>query len=87
MEVGNTAGASATLRVRNGGRLVTPRIYKGSSSATAVEFDGGTVVMTNGANAAFLNGFPNVVFKEGGVTLDAAGLGVSVNNCVLKVTP
>ena len=87
VEVGNTAGASATLRVRNGGRLVTPRIYKGSSSATAVEFDGGTVVMTNGANAAFLNGFPNVVFKEGGVTLDAAGLGVSVNNCVLKVTP
>ena len=87
VEVGNTAGASATLRVRNGGRLVTPRIYKGSSSATTVEFDGGTVVMTNGTNVAFLNGFPNVVFKEGGVTLDAAGFGVSVNNCALKVTP
>ena len=28
VEVGNAAGVSATLRVRNGGRLVTPSIYK-----------------------------------------------------------
>ena len=85
--LGYTTGASGTLRVRNGGRLVTSTIFKGDSSATAVEFDGGTVVATNEAGAAFLSGIPTVAFGAGGVTFDTAGHDIGVANCVLKVTP
>ena len=80
-------GSTATLRLRGSGTLVTADIT-GQNGASTVEFDGGTLVATNvAANAVFLNGITNVVFGANAVTIDTAGYGLGIANCVLKATP
>ena len=87
LNVARSTGATATLRLRESGTLVTADIT-GQNGASTVEFDGGTLVATNvAANAVFLNGIKNVVFGANAVTIDTAGHGLGITNCVLKATP
>ena len=87
LNVACSTGATATLRLRGSGTLVTADIT-GQNGASTVEFDGGTLVATNvAANGVFLNGIKNVVFGANAVAIDTAGYGLGITNCVLKATP
>lgn len=87
LNVARSTGATATLRLRESGTLVTADIT-GQNGASTVEFDGGTLVATNvAANGVFLNGIKNVVFGANAVAIDTAGYGLGITNCVLKATP
>ena len=87
LNVARSTGATATLRLRESGTLVTADIT-GQNGASTVEFDGGTLVATNvAANGVFLNGIKNVVFGANAVAIDTAGYGLGIANCVLKATP
>lgn len=87
LNVARSTGATATLRLRESGTLVTADIT-GQNGASTVEFDGGTLVATNvAANGVFLNGITNVVFGANAVAIDTAGHGLGIANCVLKATP
>jgi hypothetical protein len=85
INVAHASGSTAKLRLSGNGTLVTADIT-GNVGASTVEFDGGTLV-ANASNAAFIKGIKNVVFGEGGVTLDTAGYNLGITNCVLKATP
>ena len=79
--------ATGTLRVRNGGRLVlTDAGIDAGTGVPTLEFDGGSVSATAN-NAAFIDGFTNMVFGAGGVTLDTAGYNLGVTNCTMYATP
>ena len=87
LNVARSTGATATLRLRESGTLVTADIT-GQNGASTVEFDGGTLVATNvAANGVFLNGIKNVVFGANAVAIDTAGHDLGIANCVLKATP
>lgn len=87
LNVARQAGCTAKLRLSGSGKLVTADII-GEVGASTVEFDGGTLVATNvAANGVFLNGIKNVVFGANAVTIDTAGHGLGIANCVLKATP
>ena len=77
--------STATLRVRDGGRLNMTAISMGTGEAT-LELDGGTLGAL-GDNASFIQGVTNVVFGARGMTLDNGGYAVGFDDCTLKVTP
>ena len=85
LNVAHATGCTAKLRLSGDGTLVTADIT-GNAGASTVEFDGGTLV-ANASNAAFIKGIKNVVFGEGGVTLNTAGYNLGITNCVLTATP
>ena len=85
LNVAQASGSTAKLRLSGSGTLVTADIT-GNAGASTVEFDGGTLV-ANASNATFIKGIKNVVFGEGGVTLNTAGYNLGITNCVLTATP
>ena len=86
--VGDGATGAGTLRVLDGGTLITPYISPNENGANTVEFNGGTVKATDlTATNPFLNNLTNVLFGAGGVTIDAAGHDLTIANCTFKAAP
>lgn len=86
--VGDGATGNGTLRVLDGGTLITPFITPYENGANTVVFDGGTVKATDLiATNPFLNNLTNIVFGAGGVTIDADGHDLMIANCTFKAAP
>jgi hypothetical protein len=86
--VGDGATGNGTLRVLDGGTLITPFITPYENGENTVEFNGGTVKATDlTATNPFLNNLTNVLFGAGGVTIDAAGHDLTIANCTFKAAP
>ncbi len=86
--VGDGATGNGTLRVLDGGTLITPFISPNENGANTVEFNGGTVKATDlTATNPFLNNLTNIVFGAGGVTIDADGHDLTIANCTFKAAP
>ena len=86
--VGDGATGNGTLRVLDGGTLITPFISPNENGANTVEFNGGTVKATDlTATNPFLNNLTNVLFGAGGVTIDADGHDLTIANCTFKAAP
>ena len=83
--VGDGATGNGTLRVLDGGTLITPFISPNENGANTVVFDGGTVKATDlTATNPFLNNLTNIVFGAGGVTIDADGHDLTIANCTFN---
>ena len=86
--VGDGATGNGTLRVLDGGTLITPFISPNENGENTVEFNGGTVKATDlTATNPFLNNLTNVLFGAGGVTIDADGHDLTIANCTFKAAP
>lgn len=86
--VGDGVTGNGTLRVLDGGTLITPFITPYENGENTVEFNGGTVKATDlTATNPFLNSLTNIVFGAGGVTIDAAGHDLTIANCTFKAAP
>ncbi len=78
---GDTAGATGTINLNAGGRLVTPRLQKGSGTAY-LNADGGTLQAVSTA-ADFLQGLDSAKVKAGGLTFDVpTNVAVSVSQAL-----
>ncbi len=85
LEKGLNVGGTATLRLKDDGKLVTLHVRGVNQSAT-VEFDGGTL-QPIADNATFINSTSNVFFRANGVTIDTAGHNIAFSGCVLNAIP
>ncbi len=85
LEKGLNVGETATLRLKDDGKLVTSHVRGVNQSAT-VEFDGGTL-QPIADNATFINSTSNVFFRANGVTIDTAGHNIAFSGCVLNAIP
>ena len=76
--------SEGTLRIRDGGQLVTTSITNLTGLAT-VTFDGGKLKAMED-NPAFIGDITNMVFGAGGLTLDNAGYDLAFVGCTLKMS-
>ena len=86
IQLGANSGSAGTLKLQDGGKVVTKIIKKGSGAATLVEFNGGTIQATT-ADANILQGLVNIVLKSGGVTIDTQGNNLVIKDCTFNVEP
>ena len=80
----NKESSKGTVRVHDGGRIVTSSLYHDAENAAAAtataEFAGGTVVLTNAeSGVTLLSGFNSLTLGDGGITVDTAGHNATLN--------
>lgn len=82
----NTAGSKGSVIVRDGGKIVTGYLRKGSGTVTLVRFDGG-IVRAKQADAEFFKELGNIALDDGGLALETAGYNLGLSACVFNVVP
>ena len=82
----NTAGSKGSVIVRDGGKIVTGYLRKGSGTVTLVRFDGG-IVRAQQADAEFFKELGNIALDDGGLALETAGYNLGLSTCVFNVVP
>ncbi len=75
LQLGSQASATGTVRLA-GGVLTTPRIYRGSGSASW-EFDGG-LLRAAGSSSSFMQGLSSAVVAAGGAIIDTQNYSITI---------